>query len=83
MEVCGYRYIVKPTKYLSVKEVAGILGLSDKTIYKLLHKGLIKGVVSFGSIHRIDEDIFLADLKSRATRSLKKVSESGNRHNLR
>ena len=73
---------MKPTRYLSAKEVTAIIGLSDKTVYKLINKGLIKGVISFGSIHRIDEEVFLADLKARATRSTKKLTESRDKHGL-
>lgn len=73
---------MKPTRYLSVKEAAAILGLSDKTMYKLIKQGYIKGVVILGSIHRINEDVFLTDLEARATRSTKKISESGDKHHL-
>lgn len=73
---------MNPTRYLSVKEAAAILGLSDKTMYKLIKKGYIKGVVIFGSIHRINENVFLADLEARATRSTKKVTESRDKHGL-
>ena len=75
---------MKPTRYLSVKEVAAILGLSNKTIYKLINKGYIAGHFNYDSIHLIDEEVFLADLKARATvkHTAKKISERGDKHHL-
>jgi excisionase family DNA binding protein len=75
---------MKPTRYLSVKEVAAIIRISEKTVYKLIVKGEIAGHFKLGSIHCIDEEVFLADLKDRATakRMTKKVTESRDKHGL-
>lgn len=44
---------------LSVGEVAIILGVSDKTVYKMIHKGQIPGYKKIGTLHRINTKIFL------------------------
>ncbi|MBI5402469.1 MAG: helix-turn-helix domain-containing protein [Ignavibacteriae bacterium] len=76
---------MKPiTRYLSVKEVAAIIRLSEKTVYKLINRGEIAGHFLLGSIHMIDEEIFMTDLKVRATtkKLTKKVTESRDKHGL-
>lgn len=75
---------MKPTRYLSVKEIASIIRISEKTVYKLIIKGEIAGHFKLGSIHFIDEEVFMTDLKSRATTKhlTKKVTESRDKHGL-
>lgn len=75
---------MKPTRYLSVKEIASIVRISEKTIYKLIIKGEIAGHFKLGSIHFVDEEVFMTDLKSRATTKhlTKKITESRDTHRL-
>jgi excisionase family DNA binding protein len=75
---------MKPTRYLSVKEVAAIVRISEKTVYKLIVKGEIAGHFKLGSIHLIDEEVFMTDLKVKATTKhlTKKVTESRDKHGL-
>lgn len=71
-----------PTKFLSVKEVANILGVSIKTVYK--YKEETPGHTVYGkSIHLFDADEFYKGLKERATKkTLKKIVNNVNRHSL-
>lgn len=73
---------MQPIRNLSVKEVASIIRISEKTVYKLIIKGEIAGHFKLGSIHLINEEIFLADLRSRAMTKTKKVTESRDKHRL-
>lgn len=54
-----------PTRYLSVKEVAEILNISAKTVYKKLD--VIPGYFNLGGMHFFDEEMFRSGLKSLAT----------------
>jgi hypothetical protein len=54
-----------PTRYLSAKEVATILKISVKTVYKKLD--CIPGYFNLGGMHFFDEDEFRSGLKSLAT----------------
>ena len=54
------------TRYLSVKEVASLLNISIKTVYKKL--GLIPGYFNLGGMHFLDEEELLNGLKKLATR---------------
>ena len=60
---------MKPTasRFLAIKEVAALLKIDIKTVYKLAYKGEIPGHFKIGSIHFIDEEVFFAELKQRAT----------------
>jgi len=70
-----------PTKFLSVKDVAQILGVSIKTVYK--YKDETPGLVMYGSVHLFDADEFYKGLKERATKkTLKKIVNNVNRHSL-
>lgn len=69
-----------PTKYLSVKEVADILGVSPKTVYK--YKDETPGHLTYGSVHLFDADEFYKGLKERATKTTKRKGYGDNRHNL-
>jgi len=62
------------TRYLSVKEVATILNISIKTVYKKL--GLIPGYFNLGGMHFFDEEELRAGLKALATRPNKTTSQS-------
>ena len=53
------------TRYLSVKEVASLLNISIKTVYKKL--GLIPGYFNLGGMHFFDEEELLNGLKKLAT----------------
>lgn len=64
---------MKPTHYLSVKEVAEILHISPKTVYKKLE--YIPGYFKLGGIHFFDEEELLLGLKKLATKP-KTVSTS-------
>ena len=71
-----------PTKYLSVKEVADILGVSPKTVYK--YKDETPGHLVYGSIHLFDADEFYKGLKEQATKKtfIRPRGYNDNRHNL-
>lgn len=73
-----------PTKYLSVKQVADILGVSIKTVYK--YKDQTPGHIVYGkSIHMFDADLFYNGLKEQATKktaSKRPKSITDNRHGL-
>ncbi len=56
------------TQYFSIKEVAAILGISSKTVYKMVVKNQIPGHFKLGSIHFIDKEIFQLHLKKLANR---------------
>jgi excisionase family DNA binding protein len=57
------------TRYLSVKEVASLLNISLKTVYKKL--GVIPGYFNLGGMHFFDEEELLNGLKKLATSSNK------------
>jgi excisionase family DNA binding protein len=61
------------TRYLSIKEVAGVLSISEKTVYKMVKSNLIPGHFKLGSMHFIDEEVFRARLKALATDKAKKT----------
>jgi excisionase family DNA binding protein len=73
-------------KYLCAKEVAAIIGIDHKTVYKLAVKGEIPGHIKFGSLHRFDAEELYKGLKDKVT--LKKTASkrprgyNDNRHNL-
>jgi transcriptional antiterminator len=69
-----------PTKYLSIKEVADILGVSIKTVYK--YKDETPGHLTYGSVHLFDADEFYKGLKERATKKTIKRKGYENPHNL-
>lgn len=56
-----------PSHFLAIKEVAALLKIDVKTVYKLAKQGEIPGHFKIGSIHFIDEEVFFAELKKRAT----------------
>lgn len=71
------------TTFLSVKQVADILGVSIKTVYK--YKDETPGLIKYGSIHLFDADEFYKGLKERATKKTATKSRKGhtvNLHNL-
>lgn len=51
------------TQYLSVKQVAEVVGVDPKTIYKMISRRQIPGHFRLGSLHLIDREIFMAKLK--------------------
>ena len=55
------------SRFLVIKEVAAVLKIDIKTVYKLASKGELPGHIKVGSIHLIDEEVFFAELKRRAT----------------
>ena len=61
------------TRYLSVKEVATILNISIKTVYKKL--GVIPGYFNLGGMHFFDEEELRKGLKDLATRPNKAASK--------
>ena len=61
------------TRYLSVKEVAALLNISIKTVYKKL--GVIPGYFNLGGMHFFDEEELLNGLKLLATRPNKTASQ--------
>lgn len=63
---------MKPTRYLSVKEVAEILNISSKTVYKKL--AVIPGYFNLGGMHFFDEEELRNGLKSLATQPNKTTS---------
>ena len=54
------------TRYLSVKEVATLLNISSKTVYKKLD--LFPGYFNLGGMHFFDEEELLKGLKALATK---------------
>jgi len=54
------------TRYLSVKEVATLLNISNKTVYKKL--GVIPGYFNLGGMHFFDEEELVKGLKDLATK---------------
>ena len=62
---------MKPN-YLSVKEVAEMLNISSKTVYKKLE--LIPGYFNLGGMHFFDEEVLLQGLKQLATKPKKTAS---------
>lgn len=76
---------MKPTpKYLSVKEVAEMLNISSKTVYKKLE--FIPGYFNLGGMHFFDEEELISGLKKMATCQKKTSSvfhqSRGDRHGL-
>jgi len=65
---------MKPTRYLSVKEIAEILNISSKTVYRKL--GAIPGYFNLGGMHFFDEEEFRNGLKELATNKNKNTSVS-------
>ena len=61
------------TRYLSVKEVAAMLGISIKTIYA--KKLLIPGYFNLAGMHFFDEEVLVKSLKDLATHSTAKPIE--------
>jgi transcriptional antiterminator len=61
------------THYLSVKEVASILNISIKTVYKKLD--LIPGYFNLGGMHFFDEEELHKGLKALATKPKRTTSQ--------
>jgi len=61
-----------PTRYLSAKEVATVLNISVKTVYKKLD--CIPGYFNLGGMHFFDEEEFRNGLKKLATDTSKTSS---------
>lgn len=61
-------------RYLSVKEVAVILRIHVKTVYKMIYAGQIPGHFMIGSMHFVDEEELRTGLKTLATRPHKTAS---------
>ncbi|MBX7047129.1 MAG: helix-turn-helix domain-containing protein [Ignavibacteria bacterium] len=70
-----------PTRYLSAKEVATILNISVKTVYKKLD--CIPGYFNLGGMHFFDEDEFRSGLKSLATQKKQTLPFQSNRANVK
>ncbi len=62
------------TRYLSVKEVAAILNISIKTVYKKLD--VIPGYFNLGGMHYFDEEELRAGLKQLVTKPNKTAFKS-------
>jgi excisionase family DNA binding protein len=62
------------TRYLSVKEVATILNISVKTVYKKL--GVIPGYFNLGGMHFFDEEELHSGLKLLVNQSKRTASQS-------
>jgi predicted DNA-binding transcriptional regulator AlpA len=60
------------TPYLTVKEVAQLLGKSSKWVY--LSKDSIPGYFKLANSIFFDKDVLLATLKAKATRPIKRIS---------
>ena len=75
-----------PTRYLSAKEVATVLNISVKTVYKKLD--CIPGYFNLGGMHFFDEEEFRNGLKILATQKKQTVpfqqtrTAVGDRHGL-
>lgn len=73
-------------KYLSVKEVAAILGVVKlSTVYSMIKKNEIPGHVKLGSMHLFDEEELYNGLKELARKkaaSKRLRGHTDNRHNL-
>lgn len=67
------------TRYLSIKQVASVLGVCDKTIYNMVDRGQIPGHFRLGSLHLIDEEVFNATLK-QLSRTLPKQNKPKGRN---
>ena len=65
--------------YLAVKEVAALLGVSDKFVYK--HQKEIPGRVKIGSLIRWDKEVLTEELNRQARRPVKDRAYHG-RHGL-
>ena len=66
------------TRYLSVKEVATILNISIKTVYKKLD--IIPGYFNLGGMHFFDEEELRNGLKTLATKSKRTTSQFHQTH---
>lgn len=66
---------MKPIRYLSVKEVAAILRIHEKTVYKMIYAGNLPGHFMLGSMHFIDEEELRNGLKQLATSPKKTTSK--------
>lgn len=77
---------MKPTRFLSVKEVGAILRIHERTVRKKIYAGEIPGHFMLGSMHFIDEEEFFKGLKDKAIKPNKTVSKLPNtrtdRHGL-
>lgn len=62
-------------RYLSVKEVAKVLRVHEKTAYKMIYAGDLPGHFMIGSMHFIDEEELLKGLKAKATQAKKTASK--------
>jgi excisionase family DNA binding protein len=67
------------TNFLSVKEVSSLLGISEKTVYRM--KAEIPGYFRLGSMIFFDKELLLEELKKRAKQSARVAVARGN-HNL-
>ena len=62
------------SRYLSVKEVAALLKVSVKTVYK--KKRDLPGYFCLAGLHFFDEEIFVAELKKLALNSTQNRSRT-------
>ncbi len=72
-------------RYLSVKEVATVLRIHLKTVYKMIYAGNLPGHFIIGSMHFVDEEELQKGLKALATRPNKTASHqtrADDRHGL-
>lgn len=65
---------MKPVRFLSVKEIASILNISVKTVYRKLDH--IPGYFNLDGMHFFDEDEFYSGLKRLATKTNKTASQT-------
>ncbi len=63
------------TKFLSAKEVAALLGRSEKWVYS--NKAAIPGMFYLGRSYFWDQEVLLGTLKDLATRPAKPGARSG------
>jgi len=65
---------MKPTRYLSVKEVATILNISIKTVYKKLN--VIPGYFNLGGMHFFDEEELHVGLKQLTKKTASHIQQT-------
>jgi len=68
--------------YRSVGETAAILGVSEKTVYSWVAKGILPGAFKIGGRWFIDKEMMLKELKGRATLPKRNPRPSEDRHGL-
>jgi len=71
--------------HLSIKEAADYLGLSEKTFYRLVNEGKVRGAFKLGGRWFVDREVFTAHLKELAEKPKPRLSQTDShrdRHSL-